>query len=182
MPTLAPKHTLLRSADALKFCQQQVAVSGVVRLAELPRLAASLREAEGEALVDVAFGVDQQKRKVLSGRLQAVLPLVCQRCLDSIDWPVVGQFSLALVWNDEQASQLPSTLDPVLMDSEELDLYAIVEDELLLALPLVAHHEAALCRAPSHTVTLLDIDADRKKNPFQVLSGLNVKKKPLEGS
>ena len=170
----APRQVLPHSVDALKLCQQRAVVSGFVSLAMLPRLSAQLHTVEGSAFAELAFGVDEQSRRILTGRVTALLPLVCQRCLEGIAITVESEPALALVWNDEQASHLPRSLDPVLLESPELDLYTIVEDELLLAMPLVAHHESGTCVAPPLNIEQpdLDQDDDEKENPFQVLASL----------
>jgi uncharacterized protein len=162
------------SIDALKFCQQGVQISGFLPLVRLPRLSQQLYLAEGDVQVELSFGLDEQSRKTVSGQLEAVLPLVCQRCLERIDVPVTTELSLALVWTDDQAAQLPRSLDPVLMGSEELDLPEIVEEELLLALPLVAIHEEGSCQPPQLLVNQVvdDEPEEQKVNPFQVLAAL----------
>jgi len=182
MRSLTTNQLLPVSIDALKFCQQGVQVSGFLPLARLQRLSQQLYVAEGDARAALAFGVDQQSRKTVSGQLEAVLPLVCQRCLERIDIPVAAELSLVLVWNDDQAAQLPRTLDPVVMDGEDLDLLEIVEEELLLALPLVAIHDEGVCRPPELLVEqiLVDEPVETKVNPFQVLAALKSEVKSAE--
>lgn len=182
MRSLTTNQLLPVSIDALKFCQQGVQVSGFLPLARLQRLSQQLYVAEGEARAELSFGVDQQSRKTISGHLEAVLPLVCQRCLERIDIPVATELSLALVWNDDQATQLPRTLDPVVMDGEVLDLLEIVEEELLLALPLVAIHDEGVCQPPKLLVEQVVVDepVETKVNPFQVLAALKSSAKNAE--
>ena len=182
MRSLTTNQLLPASIDALKFCQQGVKVSGFLPLARLQRLSQQLYLPEGNVQAELSFGLDEQSRKTVSGHLETILPLVCQRCLDRIDVPVVAEILLALVWNDDQAAQLPRTLDPVLMDGEDLDLLEIVEEELLLALPLVAVHEADTCEPPQLLVKqVADIEpVEKKVNPFQVLAALKSEAKDAE--
>ena len=170
------------SIDALKLCQQGVQISGFFPLLRLQRLSQQLYIAEGNVQTELSFGVDQQSRKIVSGHLEAVLPLVCQRCLERIDISVTTELSLALVWNDDQAAQLPRTLDPVFMDGEDLDLLEIVEEELLLALPLVAIHDEGVCQPPKILVEQVDVDepVETKVNPFQMLAALKTTVKNAE--
>lgn len=173
MPNRIARQLLPHSVDALKFCQQRAEVSGLLPVSMLPRLSGQLQLPEGEIAVELQFGVDDQSRKTMQGHLQAILPLQCQRCLERLDVAVSADLSLALVWTDEQAAQLPRTLDPVLMESQELDLHKIIEDEVLLALPLVANHEPGSCEPPrSSAGQLADDEPVRTANPFQVLAAL----------
>lgn len=175
MRSPAATQLLPASVDALKFCQQGLRVSGVLPLTGLQRLSQQLYLAEGDAQAELSFAVDEQSRKVVNGHVEAVLPLVCQRCLERIDTPVAVELALALVWNDDQAAQLPRSLDPVLMETEELDLATIVEEELLLALPLVAMHEEGACQPPQRLAADQALDngsGEQRVNPFQVLAAL----------
>jgi uncharacterized protein len=177
MRSLTTNQLLPGSVDALKLCQQGVTVVGFLPLANLQRLASQLYLAEGNVQVRLSFGLDEQSRKTVNGQLEATLPLVCQRCLERLDSAIDTEFALALVWNDDQAAQLPRTLDPVLMESEELDLLGIVEDELLLALPLVAVHEQGSCEPPAllgESILGDEHQAGEKVNPFQVLAALKL--------
>ncbi len=177
----ATRQLLPRTVEALKFCQQRALVSGLVNLSDMPRLAAQLNEVTGAAEAELAFGVDEQGRRVVTGRISALLPLLCQRCLAGNVIAVAPELSLALVWNDEQASHLPRSLDPVVMEGQELDLYAIVEDELLLSLPLVANHEMGQCEAPmSPVLQEKPLEVEVKINPFQVLASLKTVAKDAE--
>ena len=174
MSNQTPRHTLPHAVEALKCCQQQVRIQGTVPLASLPRLASQLQCTDGEASVTLAFHTDEQARRRVDGSLAAVLPLVCQRCLDVVEVPVTATLSLALVWNDEQAARLPRSLDPVVMTDQELDLHAVVEEELLLAMPLVPQHAAGQCETPAMSPVEQaepDVPAARD-NPFQVLANL----------
>lgn len=173
MPSHTPGQLLPHSVDALKFCQQRASVTGSVLLAALPRLSAELQRVDGIVQVELVFGLDEQSRKVIQGRIEAVLPLLCQRCMQGLDVPVSVDVQLGLVWTDEQAVQLPRSLDPVQMETQEMDLYAIVEEELLLAMPLVAHHEQGVCEPPQLALQpQAEMPAEIKDNPFQVLAAL----------
>jgi uncharacterized protein len=175
----APRQNLPHHVDALKLCQQRAQVSGAVSLTDLPRVAAQLHEVDGKAHAELVFDIDEQARRIIKGQIKASLQLVCQRCLEGIAVTVEPELSLALVWNDEQAGNLPRWLDPVLMEEPDLDLYVIVEDELLLALPLVAHHDTGACNPPvvssehiSFEQPADDQSVEKKENPFQVLANL----------
>ncbi len=179
MPSPDSCSRLPRIVDALKLCQQRAHIAGFVEFAQLSRLDGVLSAPEGQVAVDIQFAVDEQHRKVLSGRIVASVPLTCQRCLGTMMWPLDNRFELALVWDEEQAAQLPRTLDPVLVEDTELDVFSVVEDEILLALPLVAHHEVGTCFAPPVSNPVVQVETVRdKKNPFQVLASLKTGGKP----
>lgn len=171
-PTSQP---LPSHVDAVRLCQQGGRLSGNVAFTRLGRLAQQLCHQNGQAQVDWQFSLDEQSRKVIHGTVEAVLPLICQRCLEQVEVVVQADTTLALVWSDEQAAQLSRSLDPLLMESDELDVLTAVEDELLLALPIVAAHEAGVCQAVPILMeeTLAEpVASEKKDNPFQVLASL----------
>ncbi len=83
---------------------------------------------------------------------------------------------LAIVWSDDQARQLPRDLDPLIVDTQEVALREIVEEELMLALPPFSYHKAEECgeilaeyRGPTAAE---EVPAAEKPNPFDVLAQL----------
>ena len=98
------------------------------------------------------------------------LSLICQRCLGPLDTPVEAQRSFLFVADEDTAAQLDAdSEDDVLALTRALDLRALVEDELLLALPLVPRHEACPEPLPRDRDEAL---AEPPANPFAALSVL----------
>ena len=158
--------------DALRSCQQRLTYRGAVPLAGMGRLATQMVDASGAAEAVWQFGMDEQGRKTLQGEVTASVSMSCQRCLGPIRVPVRSEVSLALVWDDEQAAQLPRQLEPIVLESNELDLHELVEDELLLSVPLVPLHPEGECEQPESKIVQVAEDGVRKPNPFQVLAAL----------
>lgn len=164
---------LPRLGNPRKFAQQGVHLSGQVPLAALERLGEVLVTHEGQAEVTLAFGVSEERKLVVRGRVGAELVLTCQRCLGPVAVPVDADIALAIVADEEAAKNLPGELDPWLLAEEEsnADLYTMVEDELLLNLPAVAYHPE-LCINPETLSIGKPEAAAPKENPFQVLEQL----------
>lgn len=116
-------------------------LEGVLVLASLPRLAAELEHAEGEVSVALAAGIDAQGLRFITGRLQTGIALICQRCLGPLQWPLDIAVSLALVRNETMADRLPEQYEPLLIADGLISVADLVEDELLLALPLIPQHD-----------------------------------------
>jgi uncharacterized protein len=107
------------------------------------------------------------------------LPLTCQRCLGPVDVAVQIERAFRFVETEAQAEQEDdASLEDVLVLSRDFELAALIEDEVLMDLPVVPRHET--CPLP---VKLEAVDADfdepaPKPNPFAVLAGLKVPDKP----
>lgn len=155
------------------------------RLAELRkvfegRLAPSVFARLAEAVEGVEEGVDYTLRfgKTNDGRarvechVSAHLIMRCQRCLEPLAVPVDSYFQLGLVGSEAEAEQLPEDLDPLLVSDQPVRLPDLLEDELLLCLPLVPMHREGECGGAS--LSAEDEPETKKDNPFAVLAALKV--------
>src|SRR5690606_1403033 len=73
---------------------------------------------------------------------------ICQRCLEQVMLSLDAECDVGFVTSDEAAKNLPRHYEPVIVDEEALDLHALIEDELLLALPAVPMHPLETCQHP----------------------------------
>lgn len=139
-------------------------------LAVVPSDGASVQwSADGEARVDAAG----QEQAWLHLQVRATLPLVCQRCLGPVDVELEARRSFRFV-ADEATAQVEDdgAEEDVLALDADLDLHQLVEDELVLEMPLLPRHavcpvEVKLSVADPGFATL-----EEKPLPFAVLAGL----------
>ena len=110
---------------------------GVLPVAELPRLVEALAEDSGEIVYDLDFEQGELGDPELHLRLAARLTLECQRTLQPFEWPVEVDSRLGLLAREEDAAALPERCEPLLLEHGTLQPRKVIEDELLLALPLV---------------------------------------------
>jgi uncharacterized protein len=104
-------------------------------------------------------------------RASARLSLVCQRCLGPVDTPLEAQRSFLFVGDEDTAARMDAeSEDDVLAATRALDLRALAEDELLLALPIVPRHE--LCPQPLPMEHGDDLPEEAKASPFAALAAL----------
>ena len=123
-------------------------VDARMAVARMPRLRALLADAGAEATVQLQFDTDDAGRARIDGRVAAELSLTCQRCLQPVVIGVSSEIHLAPVESDAEARRVEDPYEPLLLTREPVSLRTLVEDELLLALPIVALHEGDSCRAP----------------------------------
>lgn len=107
---------------------------GSVPASCLPRLADL---APREMLADLAFTADASGLGRIGGRIGGVLRLQCQACLDDYDWSLEASVDLVMVGSEEAESRLLPACEPVMVEEDRVPLHALVEDEVLLALPLL---------------------------------------------
>jgi len=165
----------------LSFCDRGEHLKGVIPLTGMGRLADSLCHQNGEVEIDLAFDLDSQGCKILRGHLKTSLALECQRCMKAVETPIETNVSLAFVDSEERGKQLPSEYDPYILDGPTVVLRELVEDELILALPIVTFHSEEECSVavlqPVEEIEISQQIEEKKPNPFGALAGLK-KTKP----
>lgn len=110
---------------------------GVLRVAELPRLVEALADDRGEIRYHLDFEQGELGGLQLHVRLNAGLTLECQRTLEPFEWPAAVDARLGLLASEDEAAALPAEYEPLVLESGALSPTRVIEDELLLALPLV---------------------------------------------
>ena len=117
-------------------------------------------------------------RPALHLRARCVVPLACQRCLGELRVPLEVDRHIVFARDEDSAAALDdASEDDVLALSGELDVRELVEDELLLALPLVPRHD--VCPgAVRLSAQDADFDAagDERPHPFAGLAALKAGK------
>ncbi len=146
----------------------QILLSELKRLGELLHLDAG---DSGQRKIAVSFEFVRSEFDIpmLVGHLQASLDLECQRCLKPIQTPLELDFRLMIDASDEIVRQ--SSLDTLYSDDGFIDITEVVEDELILAVPLVAMHEDTACNE-DWPLPDTQPEAAAKENPFAVLQQL----------
>lgn len=160
-----------RYADLRKLATAEGRISGVLALADLPRLNELLASRDGEATVDLHCGLDDEGLRIIAGTIRAVPQLRCQRCLDTMSCKLEIEVRIAMCWHEDEVASLQSRIDALVIGSEPSDLYELVEEELLLALPMVPKHEQGECHAGDyvHGEDEAAGEAVSAANPFAVL-------------
>jgi len=155
-------------------------LEGSYPLELMPRLAESVLGAPGEARVRLAFSKMEGGSVLLEGSIKATLSLTCQRCLSAMDYSVDSELRLVVVPDDARAAQLQEEYDTLVVE-EELFVRDLLEDELMLALPLIPRHETPeecdeVARSYLHKEHEHGSEQEGKKeNPFSVLEQLKTK-------
>jgi uncharacterized protein len=147
---------------------------GALPIAGLRRLAEVLAGTDGVAQYELDFGRDQFGTSYLDVRVQAPLELICQRTLEPFILPVTVDARLGLIRSEREESALPPGSEPLLVAEDgKLSLADVIEDELLLALPLVpVNPDSSLPDEVVDPGTEASATEGRTDNPFAVLREL----------
>lgn len=160
--------------DPIQLADQSRTLKGDFALFEMERLKEMIcNSEEGVASIELKFGRDQQRILYIKGVIQTTLSLLCQRCNKPMQKTLVIDVNLAIVNTNEEADKLPETYEPIILTEETISLVSMVEEEILLSIPIVPKHSAAECGVKS--AELIEKVVDKKKdksNPFTVLKKL----------
>ena len=153
----------------LEFAQAQQTLAGEIDALKCERLAETLgaRPSLDGAGAHISFkltgAAKQLRNPSLHLHIEAKLPVICQRCLDEM------LVSINLDFNYIICNALPTEVDENddtdwLEAAPEMNLQALIEDELLLAMPIAPMHD--------HDCSKQSMQSGEKPNPFAVLKGL----------
>ncbi|KAE9525722.1 MULTISPECIES: 23S rRNA accumulation protein YceD [Testudinibacter] len=165
------------TVDPIKDAQRRLDYVGYYSPNQLERLATSVSRVLNEAQVTLSFSIDPQRLVVIKGQAKIDVELVCQRCDKPFTVTLECSFCYSPVSNMDQADVLPEIYEPIEFNEfGEIDLRDVVEDELMLALPLVPMHDPEHCEVSVAEQVFGKLPAEAEKpNPFAVLANLKRK-------
>lgn len=167
--------------DIRKLTTKGVEISSDFSPSVMSRLSSLLANTDGRVQADLSFYIDEDRKRRVDGRVTAQLNVVCQRCLEPVLITVNSDFNLAILWTDDEAKNLSRSLDPLIVGEELVDLADIVEEELILSLPIVSYHNSDKCQeAPLSFGEAENLPVEpeqQKENPFKVLAQLKPSEK-----
>jgi uncharacterized protein len=170
--------------DVRRFAEEGAALSGREPVQKHERLMAETQGRGGACAVSwSASGEIRNPGHVhpeiwLHLRAQALLPLTCQRCLAPVEIPLAIDHSFRFVVDEDMAAaQDELAEEDVLALSRSFDLVELVEDELLMEMPLAPMHE--VCPEPVKLSVQdegFDEASGRRDSAFGVLTRLKIGK------
>jgi uncharacterized protein len=131
---------LPETADFMKQAERSVTLEGDYPLARLERLGTALCDTAGELHARLNFG-SKAGFRCLQGTVEANLKLICQRCMNPLEHKVKGHFKFGLLLDENEINELPAEFEPYLIEGDEQSVIDLLEDELLLSLPIAAMHQ-----------------------------------------
>ena len=165
--------------EPAKAALKRMTIDGIIVKGELTRLAEVSDVLDEHLDVTIECGVDPQNLVYVQGSTSVNLELSCQRCGGGIKTNVSTEFLYTPVRRAAKESDdpIPDAYDEIeLNDEGEINLIQLVEDELMLALPIVAMHEPEDCSITEDDMTFGELAPEamdeEKSNPFDILKKL----------
>ena len=156
--------------DSQIFAREARSLEGELPIANLARVLDLLTDSEGALTYRVAGQMNiEQNRPQLYLQIDGVLSVCCQRCLDGVDYTLKVRNLLEFVGDENELTQEEVEDDSrdFLPAQSEVDVVALIEEEVILSLPSAPRHES--CALPDTKQEAADI------SPFSVLKGFKGK-------
>jgi uncharacterized protein len=152
--------------DGFEFARAGSRLSGSWRLGDFPRLLDVLHEPQGELRYQLQGLPELQGRPALQLSVEGTLRLTCQRCLEPLDFALRAHASLLLYPSEaEIGSVLADAEGPDrIVAGREMAVRDLIEDEVLLAIPIAPRHPQCTTRAGG--------EAGARQTPFAGLRGM----------
>lgn len=155
--------------DSVDFARRSGELHGTVEVADLERLRDVLFDSQGTVEFSLSGVLDADAKPNLLLELQGAVNLTCRRCLGVVPYPLQVQKRFVLMRQDEDPGDVSDEapdLEHVPGDVKQ-DVIALIEDELLLQLPMSAAHGSGDC-----TPDTWNTGATGDHSPFLSLAGL----------
>ena len=158
--------------DPVALSVKRAEVSGVIEASSLERLV------QGEVVLSscvdakIMFGSAEHIRRAnFIMTLSAQFSAQCQRCGEVFSFDVAAQNNFVIVREEKDGANYDDNFEVIVSSEDKLSLYPLIEDELLLALPLVPKHPDGDCDVETVFGDSPAIDTE-KVNPFAELAKL----------
>lgn len=161
-----------RPNDVELLAERRADIAFEIPFASLPRLSQALARMEGTASGHVRFG-REGRFAAADVEVRARLPLTCQRCLGLMHLPIDTTTRVALVANGQEADEVPAEIEAVIAEDNRITVLDLVEEELLLGVPVVPlHADRAECEPAAGQVQSRQVEDEVVQKPFADLGEL----------
>ncbi len=163
------------TVNPYQLAQQACQLDGELSLKTMPRLASLVRCEAETAAFTLNFSLDHENACLITGSVTSSIQLNCQRCLIDYNQPLALDLQLVVVTETTELDDLPGQYEPVVVSADKtLSVYQLIEDEIILNIPLIPSHKPNVCSVKTSGIVLTKSEAtDTKRHkPFESLGAL----------
>ena len=154
-----------RVLDVEELASRRAVLAGHADPLSMPRLLEVASTTPSAIRYRIEFVQDSSRRPMMVGHAEGTLPLLCQRCLERLEWSFGTTFESLLVDSEQEEA---GGLDALVCSGGRIELERLIEDEVLLALPNAPVHPHGACEAPPIRTTG-ERPRPRHDGPFSAL-------------
>lgn len=161
---------------ARKFANKDGEIRFNWMVKDFPQLCDALYNDEGEINVLIHGKYDHNKQCLLETEIKANMTLECQTSFEPIEHLVDSKVIFCTVIKESQIEDVDDDYEPILIEDGLIDMKKVVQDELILSVPIAANKPA---EELNQKMSFGELDEaaiakeEEASNPFSVLMGLN---------
>jgi len=147
------------------LAERGTVIEGELAIERLTRLADLVNVAKGSVRARLRFRQPSSVCVILDVRCETQVELLCQRCLEPVPYSLDVDVSYGLVERDTEAARavLTEGMESFALDGERFSPAQLIEDELIVSLPLVARHASIQeCGGLAREMDAMDRATDRE--------------------
>lgn len=175
-----PLESELYKIEPWTFVREQKTYIGTLPLEKTE----TLRKWQGGGRDGIQFEIsgyiDAHGQYRLTGKIKVVLQMVCQRCLEKMFIPVNCAFDYVLLSDQKLENRITDGSEAYVCAEDRLDLAWFIEEEILLAMPMIAKHDN--CKLLHTDNSVLVESSQENVNPFAALKEMMEAKEKSHGS
>lgn len=156
----------------IEFAQKALEIHDIIPLLQFSRLQELLVHTDGQLSCELRGGRDLSKAAYLQVKVEGSVALSCQRCLQPFEHEIKVDTHFVLVRDESEmpAPEEEGDDEDYLPIQAEMHVLDLIEDEVLLALPIAPKHQEGACNNDNN------IEKYKQPNPFAKLALLKSKK------
>ena len=155
--------------NPLRLAKNKEQIKGSLNLDALVRLNGILLDNHNQVQYSLCFGFDTSGICLITSNIDTEILLNCQRCLEPVNVQIRKHSILALYRNLKEFSKIENNYEPMQLDEELISLESLIEEEILLAMPLSPTHSNKNCIKGE---AAKKINVKNRENPFSLLKKL----------
>ena len=139
--------------NSIEFSRGAEVLRGKIATAKLQRLRDYLYSTDGVIEYELSGTVDLEGKSLLHLALGGKLSLKCQRCLEELEHNLDLVSDFLLIGNERKWPEITEENEDVdcILAETEMDVVALLEEEIILKLPISPRHETGTCYVTSHS-------------------------------
>ena len=145
---------------------------GALPASGLRRLLGAVDHAVGPVRATLDFERDEAGLARIAGRLEVPIQLTCQRCLAPLEVLLNARVDILVVHSEKETERCGQGREVAQMQGDSLLLHEMIEEELILALPMHASHPRGSCSSPTIPSSPSAASEAPPSNPFAALATL----------
>jgi len=161
-------HAWYSQRDLESLAEREGVLSGELQLSRLTRLVGMLNSDAGSVRASLKFG--QRRGGLLEVELTytAAVELRCQRCLEAFRHEFADRVNVALVAAGSTSDSVPEGYEPFELSDGRLSPAEMIEDELIVSMPLVPKHERLEdCGSVARNLAVVTEGSDAATGPVE---------------